>query len=305
MPQSDSIVTSATLPSSFSLKAKIKDYNQLVKLRLNLTVVMSTFVGYMLGSPTTGIDWLGLVIIVVGGFLTVGAANGINQIIEKESDAKMRRTENRPLAQGRMSVWEAVAACLIMGLGGVWLIGYFCNTYAAILSFISLFLYSFVYTPLKRISPISVYVGAIPGAIPPMIGFVAAGGAIGTQAIVLFIIQFIWQFPHFYSIAWLLDEDYKRAGLRMHPIGAQIGPAAAVQILIFTAILIPVSFLPYVVGTNSIWACLALAVCAAFFTWPAFQLYEEQTNKEAKKLMFGSILYLPVIFIVLMVDKIF
>src|SRR2546426_774787 len=163
---------------SFSLKNKLTDYAQLIKLRLNLTVVLSTFIGFLLGSQGH-VNWTGLLVVVVGGFLTVGAANGINQIIEKNSDRLMKRTENRPLATGRMSVEEAVIACMAMGIAGVWMIAAYLNPLSGILSLVSLCLYGFVYTPLKKITPLSVYIGAVPGALPTIIGYVAAAGSVG------------------------------------------------------------------------------------------------------------------------------
>ncbi|MDZ4838896.1 MAG: heme o synthase [Bacteroidota bacterium] len=285
-----------------TIKSKINDYKQLIKFRLNLTVVLSTFIGFMLGSGAE-FDTFGLIITLIGGFLTVGSANGINQIIEKDSDALMLRTENRPLASNRMGVPEAVVSTLIMGIVGVGLIAFYLNNLAAILSLVSLLLYGFLYTPLKKHTPFAVYVGAIPGAIPPMIGFAAAAGALGTTAWTLFLIQFIWQFPHFYSIAWILEDDYKRAGIKLHPIGAKTQNAASIQIMLFSFLLIPVSFLPYFLGIGHLATAFVIMACSIVFSWLSYQLYEEKTNKEAKRLMFGSIMYLPIIFLIMLVDK--
>jgi protoheme IX farnesyltransferase len=286
----------------FSLKNKLKDYQQLIKLRLNTTVVLSTFFGFLLGSPGH-IYWAHLLIVVLGGFLTVGAANGINQIIEKNSDKLMRRTENRPLATNRMSVEEAVIACLVMGVAGVLLITLYLNMLAGVLSLVSLILYGFVYTPLKKITPISVYVGAIPGALPTIIGYVAASGTIGALGWILFIIQFIWQFPHFYSIAWICDEDYKRAGLKMMPIGTVKDRKAAIQIVLFSLLLLPVSVLPYIYGYSHIATTVLLFICSGMFTMQSIKLYRSLDNKDAKKLMFYSIIYLPLMFLILLIDK--
>jgi heme o synthase len=287
---------------TFNLKNKLRDYQQLIKFRLNLTVVLSTFFGYLLGSNGT-INWTGLLVVVVGGFLTVGAANGINQIIEKNSDKLMKRTENRPLASNRMSVEEAVIACLIMGIAGVLLISVYLNTMSGILSLISLCLYGFAYTPLKKITPFSVYVGAIPGALPTIIGFVAASGTIGMLGVILFIIQFIWQFPHFYSIAWLCDDDYKRAGLKMMPVGTGKDKHGALQIVLFSVLLIPVSLLPYLYGYSHMGTTALLVLCSALFTYQSVNLYSNLENKSAKKLMFTSIMYLPVMFLIMLLDK--
>jgi len=287
---------------SFSLKNKLRDYSQLIKLRLNITVVFSTFIGYLLGS-TGHINLTGLIVVVAGGFLTVGAANGINQIIEKNSDKLMKRTENRPLATNRMSVEEAVIACLIMGVIGVGMITVYLNTLAGVLSLVSLCLYGFLYTPLKKVTPLSVYVGAVPGALPTIIGFVAASGVMGVMGWILFLIQLIWQFPHFYSIAWLCDDDYKRAGLKMMPIGTSKDRKAATQIVVFAALLIPVSLLPYMYGYSHIVTTAFLVLVSGLFTWQSIQLYRTLSNASAKKLMFYSIMYLPVMFLILLIDK--
>lgn len=294
----------ADTSTAISLKAKLRDYGQLIKFRLNITVVLSTFIGFLLGS-TGDVNWINLLIVVVGGFLTVGAANGINQIIERDSDKLMRRTENRPLATNRMSLTEAVIACLVMGMAGVLMISLYLNELSGLLSLISLCLYGFVYTPLKKISPIAVYVGAIPGALPPIIGYVAASGEIGTLGWVLFIMQFIWQFPHFYSIAWLLDEDYRRAGLKLMPIGAARNKQGAAQIVFFSVLLTLTAFLPYLMDQVALLTSIALAFFSAIFAYQSFKLYKSLENKDAKRLMFGSIFYLPVIFGILIIDKIF
>ena len=195
---------------------KLKDYSELVKMRLNLLVVFSSAISYAMAAAGN-INWLQLGMLSLGGFLVVGASNGINQIIEKDFDKLMIRTANRPIATQRMSVTEASIASALMGIAGVLILGLFLNQMSAILAFAALLSYAFLYTPLKRISPISVFVGAFPGAIPPMLGWVAATGTIGVEALILFLIQFFWQFPHFWSIAWVLDDDYKRAGFKMLP----------------------------------------------------------------------------------------
>jgi len=287
---------------SFSLKDKLRDYNQLIKLRLNLTVVFSTFIGFLLGS-TGHVHWSGLLVVVIGGFLTIGAANGINQIIEKNSDKLMKRTENRPLATNRMSVEEAAIACLVMGTAGVLMISLYLNMTAGLLSLVSLCLYGFVYTPLKKITPFSVYVGAIPGALPTIIGFVAASSKLGAMGWIIFVIQLIWQFPHFYSIAWICDEDYKRAGLKMMPIGTIKDRKAALQIVLFSLLLIPVSFLPYYYGYSHIITTALMVLCSTVFTLQSYKLYRSLENATARKLMFYSIMYLPVMFLIMLVDK--
>jgi len=290
-------------PIAVTFKSKLRDYKQLIKLRLNTVVVFSTVIGFLIGSTTGHINWLNLLIVTIGGFLTVGAANGINQIIEKDSDKLMKRTENRPVAQNRMSVNEAGIASFVMGFVGLLLITLFLNKFSGILSLSALCIYAFIYTPLKKISPIAVHVGAISGAIPPIIGYVAATGRIDAITWALFIIQFIWQFPHFYAIAWVCDDDYKRAGLRMLPLGADKDKKGAWQILLFTLSLLPLSFLPYFMGNTSIFACVLVLLCSGLFSYQSIALFRELSDKRARQLMFGSFLYLPLVFIIILMDK--
>jgi protoheme IX farnesyltransferase len=296
-------VLESNISKKRSYQELIEDYKQLVKLRLNLLVVFSTVLGYLIGN-STDINFFQLFILAFGGFLTVGAANGINQIIERDSDKLMKRTENRPVATGRISVNNAIIISIFMGSIGVFLIGFFLNQLAAGISLVSLLLYGFAYTPLKRISPISVHVGAVPGSLPPVIGYVAASGSVDTMAIFLFAIQFFWQFPHFYSIAWILDEDYSRAGLKLYPIGTPIGKNAALQILLITAILLPISISAFFTKDLSLVSSIIIFLTSAWFLSKSITLYKDLENKSAKKLMFASFLYLPIVLIVILIDKI-
>ena len=288
--------------ASVTLKSKMRDYSQLIKVRLNLTVVFSTFIGFLLGSSGS-VHWMDCLIVCAGGFLTVGAANGINQIIERDSDKLMRRTENRPLAQNRMGIAEAAITSLILGAVGVILIGYYLSPLCGILSLASLIAYGFIYTPLKKVTPLAVYIGAFPGAASPIIGYVASHGSLDMMALLLFIVQFAWQFPHFYSIAWVLDDDYKRAGLKMMPLFAKKDRSGALQIVLFTAILLPLSFLPYMLGLGSIWSAIVLEVCSLYFFYKSIVLLKEVTNASARGLMFTSFFYLPLVFIIMLLDK--
>ena len=296
-------VLDSNISNTKSLKNIIADYKQLIKLRLNLLVVFSTILGYLIAG-VSDVDLFSLFILAIGGFLTVGSANGINQIIEKDSDKLMKRTENRPVATGRISVAEATWVSIAMGAVGIFLIGYFLNELAAIISLISLLLYGFAYTPLKRITPISVHVGAIPGSLPPVIGYVAASGQIDTMAMFLFAIQFFWQFPHFYSIAWILNEDYNRAGLKLYPLGTPIGRNAALQILLITAVLLPLSIVAYFTKDLSAVASILILLTSVWFLNKSIVLFKELENKTAKKLMFASFLYLPIVLIVILIDRI-
>jgi protoheme IX farnesyltransferase len=285
-------------------RARIQDYSQMAKVKLNLGVVLSTVVGYIIGSRGGSFDWIGLFAVTLGGFLTVAAANGINQIIERDSDKLMKRTENRPLATNRIGVLEATIACTIMGLGGVLLIGLCLNTVSAMLSLISLCLYAFAYTPLKKITRLSVHIGAIPGAMPPIIGYVAASNQFDAFGGSLFLIQFLWQFPHFYSIAWILKKDYQLAGLKMSPLGADTEKNASIQIMLFSFVLVLASFLPWALGAFHPLTCILLAVVNGFIAWRSMELYKERTNKAAKKLMLACLLFLPASSLVLLLEKV-
>lgn len=288
---------------SIGIKAKLQDYNQLIKFRLTFTVVLSSIFGYLIGYSGT-LNWTELLALAIGGFLVVASSNGLNQIIEKNYDILMTRTENRPLAQNRMGVFEAAIFCTVTGIIGIYLLGYYLNTYAALLGIGSLISYAFIYTPLKRVSSIAVYIGAIPGAIPPLLGWVAATGRFSAVAGILFLIQFIWQFPHFWAIAWVLDDDYNRAGYRLLPLKSGRSKSTALVILISAAILIPISILPYYVGMSGILSVVLLAISAIALTIVAARLYKSLSIKDAKTLMFASIVYNPLVLVVLLIDKI-
>ena len=285
------------------IKAKLQDYSQLIKFRLTFTVVLSSIFGYLIGYSDT-LNWTELFALIIGGFLVVASSNGLNQIVEKNYDILMTRTENRPLAQNRMGVMEAAIFCTITGIVGVYLLGYYLNTYAAILGIGSLISYAFLYTPLKRVSSVAVYIGAIPGAIPPLLGWVAATGRFSAAAGILFLIQFIWQFPHFWAIAWVLDDDYNKAGYRLLPLKSGRSKSTALLVLISSALLIPVSVLPYLIGMSGILSVVILSASSIALTYVAAKLYKSLSIKDAKTLMFASIIYNPLVLVVLLIDKI-
>ncbi len=288
---------------TFSLKAKLSDYSQLIKMRLTFTVVFSAAMGFLLAAgPTTAM--IDLFWLVLGGFLVVGSSNGINQIIEKNYDKLMHRTANRPIATGRMGVNEAAVFCLLMGAAGVSILSLFLNPLSGWLAFGSLVSYAFFYTPLKRVSPVAVFVGAFPGAIPPMLGYVAVTGEFGPVALALFAIQFFWQFPHFWAIAWILDEDYKRAGYRLLPSFEGRGKRSARQMVWYTFVLIPMGLLPYFLGVSGIISGIVSVLAALAFLYLAVKLYRSCTDKDAKVLMFASFLYLPVVLLAYVIDKV-
>ena len=244
-------------------------------------VVFSAAITYMTAAKGS-INWLDLTLLSVGGFLVVAASNGLNQIIEKNYDILMIRTANRPVATNRMSVTEAAIASSIMGIIGVAIMGIYLNQLTGLLSFASLVSYAFIYTPLKRVSPVSVFVGAFPGALPVLIGWTAFSGHITTEALILFGVQFIWQFPHFWSIAWILDEDYKRAGFKMLPSYGK-DRKTALQNLAFALLLIPVGFLPTQEGFTGIVSGIIAIGGGLAMTYFAFRLYKTCDNKDAKR----------------------
>ena len=288
---------------SIGLKAKLQDYSQLIKFRLTFTVVLSSIFGYLIGY-TGELNWTELVALIIGGFLVVASSNGLNQIVEKDFDILMTRTENRPLAQRRMAVLEAAIFCVITGTVGIYLLGHYLNTYAAILGIGSLISYAFIYTPLKRVSSIAVYIGAVPGAIPPLLGWVAATGRFSAAAGILFLIQFVWQFPHFWAIAWVLDDDYKKAGYRLLPLRSGKSKKTAMVILISTILLIPISVLPNLINMSGVLSVTLLLGGSLALMYMAIKLYKSLSIKDAKSLMFASILYNPFVLVVLLIDKI-
>src|ERR1700754_2507786 len=245
-----------------------KDFSKLVKIRLTFLVVFSASISFLIGSRANGhIDWINWIKLIVGGFLVTSAANAFNEIIEKDLDKLMKRTMDRPIPSGKMNTGQALVLGLAMGMAGTYLLGSL-NLLTGLLSVFSILLYAFAYTPLKRKSPIAVFVGAIPGALPPLIGYVAAHGKIDEIALVLFAIQFVWQFPHFWAIAWVLDDDYKLAGFRLLPTGKR-DRASAVITFILTLILVPVSMLPTFYHYGGYWVGGVSLVCSLVFLYLA------------------------------------
>ncbi len=285
------------------IRAKLTDYSQLIKFRLTFTIVLSSVFGYLIGF-SGALNWVELTALILGGFLVVASSNGLNQIIEKNYDILMTRTENRPLAQNRMSVLEAAIFCTLTGALGVFLLGYYLNQHAAILGIGSLISYAFLYTPLKRVSSVAVYIGAVPGAIPPLLGWVAATGRFSAAAGILFLIQFVWQFPHFWAIAWILDDDYKKAGYRLLPLKKGKTKTTALLILMVTTLLVPISALPYAINMSGVLSIFLLTIGSLILVYFAHQLYKTLSIDAAKKLMFASIVYNPLALIVLLIDKI-
>ena len=280
---------------------KMKDYLQFMKVRLTLTVVISAAAGFMLASAD--VDMMRLVYLLLGGFLVTAASNGFNQVMEKDSDALMTRTSQRPLPQNRMQVKEGLWLAGTMGVAGTALLWIMISPLCGILGALALIMYTLAYTPMKKRSPFAVFIGAFPGAIPPLLGWVAATGRIDFGAWLLFGIQFIWQFPHFWAIAWVLDDDYKKAGFRLLPSLEGRGKKSSFQILVYTIGLIPITLLPYAFGMTGQISAVVVSLCGVMFFLQAFRLHMTGLHKAATQLMFGSFLYLPLVQIALILDK--
>lgn len=292
---------SIALEKPFTISSKLQDYAQLTKMRLASLVVFSAAMAFMMVPGE--IDFTKMWLLVLGGFLVTGSANGFNQIIERKLDKLMERTMNRPLPDSRMSVLEALVVCSILGAVGVFILTYYMNFYSGVLGLLAIILYTVFYTPLKRVTPFAVFVGAIPGAIPPMLGWVAATGSFSVEAWLLFAIQFLWQFPHFWAIAWVLDDDYKKAGFNLLPTGNR-DKGSALQALLYTLSLIPIGVMPYVFHVSGLISMIAILGVSFYFLWLAYQLYQKCDMDAARKLMYGSFLYLPVVMIAMVLDKI-
>ncbi|MEX0881925.1 MAG: heme o synthase, partial [Cyclobacteriaceae bacterium] len=239
-----------------------------------------------------------------GGFLISGASGAANEIKERDFDKLMKRTQSRPLPMNVISVTEAYWFTCITAVMGIFLLGFFTNMITTSLGILSMVLYVFVYTPLKRVGPIAVLVGAIPGAMPPLLGWTAATGSITYEAMIIFGIQFIWQFPHFWAIAWVSDEDYKKAGFKLLPSGGKKDLNTAIQIMIYTLFLLPLGLLPSYFGFTGLNSGVVATVCGVLFLAQTFSLMKDCSRKSALKIMFGSFLYLPIVQIAYMLDKI-
>jgi len=288
------------ISSAFS--QKVSDYKELVKFKLNLLVVFSAIMAYLICAQGA-VSWVSISVLALGGFLVTGASNALNQVLEKQHDLQMNRTKNRPVATGRMDVSEAVMAAGFMSLTGIIMLASF-NACTGMLGMIALISYAFIYTPMKRVSPVAVFIGAIPGALPVLIGCTAMQGEITALGLVLFGIQFMWQFPHFWAIAWMGHEDYTNAGFHLLPSASgELDSDVGKQCFIFALLLLLVSVMPYfmgITGVISLIVLLAIGGAYAFYSW---DLYKKCDRDAARKLMFCSFFYLPVSLIVLSLDK--
>lgn len=289
--------------STPTIASKVADYAALTKMKLSFLVVFSAAMAFIMGSGGD-VNWSKFLLLIAGGFLVTGAANAFNQVIEKDLDKLMDRTRLRPLADGRMGVVEALIVSSVFAICGLTILFTFMNTASGVLGLIAIISYTIIYTPLKRITPFAVFVGAFPGAIPPLLGWVAATNSFSTEAWVLFSIQFIWQFPHFWAIAWVLDDDYKKAGFELLPSKGGRDKSSAFQTFIYAFSLIPVGIIPYFFELSGVLSMIVLVVAGIYFTILAWKLYQNCSMEAARKLMFGSFIYLPVVQIIMMLDKI-
>ena len=282
---------------------KLKDYYLLMKFTLSFTVVFSSVVCYLL-VPGLDFDIISVLLLFVGGMLVTGAANAINQVVEKDTDALMKRTASRPVASGRMSVDEASTFAVVAAVFGIFIIGLWFNWIAAGIAAFSFFLYGFIYTPLKKIHSIAVLVGAIPGALPCLIGWASGDPSLAVGGWVLFALQFFWQFPHFWAIAWISHEDYGRAGFKLLPSVGGPTKYAAVQSILYSVLLIPIGVLPFAVGMSGAVSLIIVSIANLLMFWQCIRLFKEMDVKAARRVMFGSYIYLPVVLLSLLADKI-
>jgi protoheme IX farnesyltransferase len=289
--------------SSFTIASKVRDYMLLVKFSLSFMVVFSAVISYLLAPNVVAYDWTMIILFFTGGLLVTGSANAVNQVVEKDTDALMKRTAKRPIASGRMSVAEGWAFAIISLIAGLLILYYYFNGLSALIALFSWFMYAFMYTPLKKVSSISVLVGAVPGALPCLIGWAAGQDEISAGGWVLFAIQFFWQFPHFWAIAWIAHKDYTNAGFKLMPSVEGPTKYSAIQSVIYSMLLIPVGFLPYFVGMSGIISVWIVFVANLFMVWQSVRLYREMEVKAARRVMFSSYIYLPVVLLALLADK--
>ncbi|MEN8125605.1 MAG: heme o synthase [Bacteroidota bacterium] len=292
-----------TTTKDLSISSKINDFKQVTKFGLSLSVVFSSIAGYLLAVDI--VNYNTIFLLAIGGYCMVGASNTFNQIIEREPDALMKRTKDRPIPAGRMSVTTAMIIAVTMTVIGI-IILYGINPKTALFGAISIFLYTSVYTPLKPVTPLSVFVGAIPGAIPFMLGWVAATGKFGIEAGILFLIQFFWQFPHFWAIGWLQFEEYKKAGFNLMPTGEK-NKKASKLIILYTFFMIIISIFPVFKITGNLYllpvSAIIILILGLIMLFYGVKLHQKQTNIEARKLMLSSVLYITLIQIIFVIDK--
>ena len=293
-----------TYKSDAVMVNKLKDYFQLIKPSLSIMVVFSSTISYLLAPKIVAYDWRMIALFFIGGLLVTGSANAINQVVEKDTDAVMKRTKKRPVAAGRMTVGEAWTFAIVAGVLGIFLLGNYFNWLSAGVALLSLFVYAFIYTPLKKVTSVSVIVGAVPGALPCLIGWAAGNDALTIGGWILFLLQFMWQFPHFWAIAWIAHNDYTRAGFKLLPNESGPTKYTAVQTIIYSLLLIPVGVIPYFVGMTGVVSLVIVSVANVLMVWRCIQLYRNMDVSSARRVMFSSYIYLPVVLLALLADKV-
>jgi len=318
----DKTVIGASNSVSYALASKVRDYFILIKFTLSFMVVFSCVVCYLL-APNVRFDFISVFVLFVAGMLITGSANAINQTVEKDTDMMMKRTADRPVAAGRMTEKEAWTFAILIGVSGLLIMWQWFNFASAMIGLFSLFLYAFIYTPLKKVNSVAVLAGALPGALPCLIGWVAGTGLInpmaqfqGTMATgqvhtffnyggyILFAIQFLWQFPHFWAIAWVAHKDYSKAGFKLLP--SEKGPTkfTAMQTVMYSTLMVPIGMLPYFFDISGMLAFWVLILCNLWMVYVSINLVIKMNVAAARKVMFSSYFYLMIVFLALLVDKI-
>jgi protoheme IX farnesyltransferase len=297
--------TTITNSSSLALVSVVKDYFQLIKFTLSFLVVFSTVVSYLLATDYRNVAHV--LLLFLAGMLITGSANTINQILEKDTDALMKRTAGRPVASGRMSANHATVFAIITGVAGLLIMLLVFNWQSSLIGLLSLFIYGFIYTPLKKVNSVAVLVGGLPGALPCLIGWVAAyydSPIAWTGGWVIFAIQFIWQFPHFWAIAWVAHKDYSTAGFKLLPSDEGPTKFTAIQTIMYSTLMLPIGVLPYYYNISGITSLWILMVCNIAMIALSIRLYIKMDVASARRVMFSSYFYLAVVFIALLADKV-
>jgi protoheme IX farnesyltransferase len=289
--------------SSLHIISKVRDYRLLIKFSLSVMVAFSAVVAYLLAPKVEQFDWSMIGLLFLGGLLVTGSANAMNEIAEKDTDALMKRTANRPIAAGRMSVSEALTAAVLMLIAGLLILVLLFNVLSAVVSLVSWFIYAYMYTPLKKVSSVSVLVGAVPGALPCLIGWAAGNDDLGWGGWILFAIQFFWQFPHFWAIAWVAHNDYTSAGFKLMPSVEGPTKYSALQSVIYSLMMIPIGILPYWYGMSGIVSFWIVLAANFFILWQSVRLFREMERSAARRVMFSSYFYLPLVLLTLLADK--
>ena len=293
--------------STFLLADKLKDYAQLLKPNLSIMVVFSSVIGYLV-APGIALNWSKVLVLYIGGLLVTGAANTINQIIEHDGDKMMKRTMRRPIPDGRMSKSEAWFLACVAGLAGALILGTQFNALTGVLSLVSLLLYAFAYTPMKRVHPIAVLIGAVPGALPPLLGWVAAtnslSGSIAVGGWVLFLFQFFWQFPHYWAIGWVGYDEYQKAGISMLPSQERTSRFTGLQCMFYSIVLVPLAVVPRYLHMCNNWGMWIIMLGGVMYFLSSLNFYLKNDFKSAKQVMYTSFVYLPLVLLALYFCKI-